>query len=471
MPTLPNCFNCSQDRKDLYQVLSICQQKIVQRDSQIISIAAEIDGVDPLAVLHELAAPDQPHFYLEKRFEDQAVAAIGAIAALETSGTLRFSQAQQFIDSCFDRLSLIGDVFPLSLPRFFCSFTFFDQSQKTSLHFPSASIFLPQWQVLRQHDRCVAITNLVMPPQCNLEALTDTIWQQFQTIRLAKYGIFNLPDSVLQTLNSWKIIDTHPFKAAVQSALGLIEQKQLNKLVVAHAVDVISRLPFQTVQSLHRLRTLHPESYVFSTSSGKGQSFMGASPERLIKIHNSLLATDALAGSAPRGQTIAADTELAAQLFSSQKERLEHQVVVDFIRQRLTHLGLTPQFLAVPDLLKLPNIQHLHTPIRAKMSRQLQPLDLVAALHPTPAVAGTPRAIACQQIHRYEAFERSLYAAPLGWVDAQGNAEFIVGIRSAVVEGCHARLYAGAGIVAGSNPDREFTEVKLKLQALMQALV
>ena len=122
-------------------------------------------------------------------------------------------------------------------------------------------------------------------------------------------------------------------------------------------------------------------------------------------------------------------------------------------------------------LLQLSNIQHLWTPIRAKLPGNIHPLSIVAQLHPTPAVAGVPTRVACKQIRHYETFDRSLYAAPIGWVDYQGNGEFIVGIRSALISSNSARLYAGAGIVAGSDPEKELAEVQLKLQAMLKALV
>jgi menaquinone-specific isochorismate synthase len=241
-------------------------------------------------------------------------------------------------------------------------------------------------------------------------------------------------------------------------------------LVLAHAVDVRSPLPFQWAHSLHNLRQRHPDCTVFSVGNGQ-QSFIGASPERILSIRHHQLVTDALAGSSPRGRSVSEDADLAQRLMSSDKERREHQVVVDFIAQRLTHLGLQPTFSDRPTILQLSNIQHLHTPIHTSVLNHVHPLDILAELHPTPAVAGMPREIACQQIQQYENFGRSLYAAPLGWIDAQGNAEFVVGIRSALLDGHCARLYAGAGIVAGSDPDRELAEIKLKFQTLLQALV
>ncbi len=125
----------------------------------------------------------------------------------------------------------------------------------------------------------------------------------------------------------------------------------------------------------------------------------------------------------------------------------------------------------MPQLLKLSTIQHLHTPIQGCVTEGLSALDLVAALHPTPAVAGTPTDLACDLIRRWEEFDRSLYAAPVGWIDAQGEGEFVVGIRSALLEPERLQLFAGAGIVRDSDPEREIAEVQLKLGALLQALV
>ena len=443
---------------------------------QIASISVEIESVDPLSLLHHRVDPDQPHFYFEKPLQSMAIAATGSVVSCHASGNQRFSQIQDFVEVCKDNLVTIATSKQAQIePRFFCTFTFFDQSHlansESSSTIPSASVFLPQWQVIRQQNLYFLTINLLIHSQIDLARLTEEVWLQFQTSQPNGYHIFHIPNDIRRQLQRWIIKDTYDFKARVTAALKNIQQQHIGKVVLAHAIDVESVLPFHWVHSLDHLRQLHPDCHIFSVSGGSGKSFIGASPERLISIGDRHLITDALAGSAPRGQTPGDDANFAHHLMSSSKERHEHQVVVDFMRHRLSHLGLEPQFASVPSLLQLSNIQHLHTPIRADIPATLHPLEILAELHPTPAVAGIPRDQACQYICRYEPFERSLYAAPLGWVDTQGNAEFIVGIRSALLEGCRARLYAGAGIVAGSNPERELAEVKLKLQALLQALV
>ncbi len=471
-----------QDCKQIYQFLDFCRKRsIAENQPKIASVALEIEAmqstsscrvIDPLIVLNHLHRSNQLHFYLENRDQARSIAAIGSAVALTVNGKERFKQAQNFIQTQLDQILASYPVdFPWTTPRFFCSFTFFDQQTHCDSPFPGATVFLPRWQIIRWQEHHGAIVNLPIQSDSNLQQLTQTIWQEFRSICQAQYDVFQLPQGITPLLNQWEIIDHNSFQPAVTSVLKSIETHQFDKVVLAHAIDVISQLPFQWGRSLNDLRQLHSGCTVFSIGNGNGQSFIGASPERLLSIQNRRFLTDALAGSAPRGRTAIEDDTLGDQLYRSDKERHEHQVVVDFITQRLVNVGLTPRFTATPTLRKLANIQHLHTPIQAILPPSLHPLALVAELHPTPAVAGRPREVACEQICQYEGFERSLYAAPLGWIDAQGNAEFVVGIRSALIDGHRARLYAGAGIVAGSNPDRELAEIRLKLQALLRALV
>jgi menaquinone-specific isochorismate synthase len=261
-----------------------------------------------------------------------------------------------------------------------------------------------------------------------------------------------------------------PFRQSVISALKSIEEKKFSKLVIAHVVDLVSSTPFPIIQALKNLRKHYHNCYIFALGNGEGNHFLGASPERLLKIHNQQFITDAIAGSAPRGSTPEEDFQRGQTLLNSEKERREHQAVVNFISERLQQLGLTVKTTPTT-LLKLSNIQHLWTPIYSHLPTSLHPLEMVGQLHPTPAVSGVPTAITCQEITRYEPFDRSLYAAPIGWIDEQGNSQFVVGIRSALITGNQARLYAGAGIVAGSNPDQEVAEIQLKLQAMLKTLL
>lgn len=471
------------NQKELYQFLVACQQASLEKGcTQIASISVEIPTVDPLAVLQIIGGTQKFQFYLEKRSENEAILAVDATIYAELEGVNRFQHAKTVIYNYLKdtwiwtegkkNISFAG-------PHFFCFFTFFALSKDSQ--FSSATIFLPRWQVACQKNRYTLVANVKVDPQVNLKLLLKEIYNQIAEIKGSEHQPrFRTSINYSQLINS-NSINAESFKSAVVSALKSIQANQFRKIVLANAIDIFSHQPFNLVNSLDNLRQRHPDCYIFSASNGKGQNFLGASPERLISIRDRLLITDALAGSAPRGRTAAEDADFGDCLLGSEKEQREHQFVLDFITQRLSELGLIPQCLPDPQLLKLSNIQHLWTPIQAQLFTNVHPLDIVAQLHPTPAVAGVPTQIVQEQIRRYETFDRSLYAAPLGWIDYQGNCEFIVGIRSALIDNnplsatqdntYRARLYAGAGIVAGSEPDKELAEIQLKLQALLKALL
>ncbi|KST67089.1 isochorismate synthase [Mastigocoleus testarum] len=457
--------------KELYNFLLAAQQYCLENNCQrIANISLAIDPVDPLTIFANLASVNQINFYWQNPSQKEAIAAIDSIEKLEFTGEERFKESEEFINQCRKKiLCFPRDNSSQSSPVFFCSFGFFDRNINQNYPFAEANIFLPRWQISYNHGKCTLIANIIINARADIHKIIQKIWVKIQEITNLKYsGEINILDSNKYIKKA--VTSPSKFKLSVLSALNTINSNYLNKIVLANALDVISNNNFDLFQSLKNLRYLHPNCYIFSTSNGRGQNFIGASPERLISIRKQQLITDALAGSAPRGQTPAEDAASADRLISSQKERHEHSLVIDFITQSLSELGLSPEILK-PRLRRLSNIQHLWTPIQATIPQNVHPLQIVAQLHPTPAVAGTAPDLACKEIRRYENFERGLYAAPLGWIDLLGNSDFVVGIRSALIDGERARLYAGAGIVSGSDPDKEIAEIQLKLQALLKALV
>ncbi len=455
--------------EELYQFLLAQQNGINRHRSQIASISLPIDRVDPLVVLEHLAQPNQLSFYWENQSKKEAIAAIDAVEKLEIAGKTRFIKAEEFIKECLHKINYFPSTNqPFSKPIFFCGFSFFDNNEE-NYPFSAASIFLPRWQVAVKDNRCVLVANTIINERVNIQKILTALWTKIEIIKSLGYNS-SLVNKSSQKYTRKQVANPEKFKSSVSSALEKINSNYLKKIVLADALDIRASHRFNLFQSLNNLRQIHPNCYTFSLSNGKGQNFIGASPERLITIHNQQLIADAMAGSAPRGKTPTEDAINATRLLNSEKEQHEHSLVLNFINQHLCELGLLPQVLA-PRLRQLSNIQHLWTPINAVVPANVHPINIVAQLHPTPAVAGASRDFACNEIRRYENFERGLYAAPLGWVDSDGNCEFIVGIRSALIDGDRARLYAGAGIVAGSDPDKELAEIQLKLQALLKALV
>lgn len=452
----------------LYAYLRANQVCLPPGKSQLLSFSDSVNCVDPLRIFAALNLQNTVHFYGENAARQEIILGFGLCQSLRISGKYRFQLAQQFSQDCFARLTPIANGQGAThLPAIFCGFSFFDSPVLVGA-FPNSFLFLPQIQLSLGSTGGRICCQIVLDQTTNLSPLVESL---FATLRIIRQPpLLSPPPPSLPTLDLPGPVPGPALSQAIARGLDHIQRHRLSKVVLATAVDIDAQQPFQIVHCLQRLRRNYGDCHLFSFGNGQGDCFIGASPERLLSLQNQQLITDALAGSAPRGNTPAADRQLGQQILHNPKEQREHQAVLDYLLTRLTALGLTPQASPLK-LLKLSNIQHLWTQIRAKSPTPLHPLELVAQLHPTPAVAGVPAAIACDFIREHETFERALYAAPLGWLDSQGNSEFIVGIRSALISQNRARLYAGAGIVAGSDPQQEVAEIELKLQTLWRSLV
>ncbi|WP_404785508.1 isochorismate synthase MenF [Altericista sp. CCNU0014] len=460
-----------QDPKALYECLATFQASS-SNDEAIASISLALPPLDPLAALEQLGHATQAHFYWEHPTEKTAIAAMQPIARQSIDGGDRFAKTQRFISEVLQRTATAGELhLPMAGPHFFCSFTFFDKAHHEAQRFPAATVFLPQWQVACVRGQGVLVANLPLTPTANLAQLTDSvlqIWQRLQCRSAIYRDRFSLP--LLHVPEPCLSHQTR-FLEAAEATLTQIRKGELEKLVLSETLEVKTATPLPLAPTLHKLRSRYGDCQIFSLRDDRGQGFIGASPERLLQIQEGRLTADALAGSAPRGRTLREDAALGDRLLKSAKDIHEHRLVLAFIQQRLQSLGIAPHSTSPAHLLQLPNIQHLRTLVTADLPDRIGLLNVLAALHPTPAVAGTPQHSAEPYLRRYEPFDRHLYAAPLGWVDYRGNGSFTVGIRSALLQGNCLRLYAGAGIVAGSDPHREWAEVRLKLQTLLQALV
>jgi len=262
----------------------------------------------------------------------------------------------------------------------------------------------------------------------------------------------------------------------VKLALQHIEAGSVEKVVLARCVDGITDEDFDISATLDALETQHPECFVFAirpggSAQGPAPVFLGATPERLLRVADGCLTTEGLAGSVPRGVSAAMDERLANELLASEKDRHEHEVVCLRIEEALApHVSSLQREVGAPKIKRLKNVQHLHTQIQAQLRGDSSIVGVVDSLHPTPAVGGKPTQNAKELIRELEPFRRGLYAGTAGWVDANGNGEFGVLIRSAMIRGNQISLFAGAGIVLGSEPERETEETRFKLDAILECL-
>lgn len=443
-----------------------------QRDgrAKLVSISLAVDALDPLAVLESIFEPDEPHFYTERPASDTAIAGAEIALAHEAKGASRFSSVRAWMEETLRHTIAVGDVSaPFGGPHFFAGFAFHDEVEAGE-PFPAAFAFVPRWQVALAGKTTTAVANLLVTPDADLAALGQRVWRAHQKFRGFRYGAAEVGDVEQIGPPQFTTREAGDYRAAVTRALGQIEAHAFCKIVLARAQDLTADRPLHPLRMLNGLRQRFPDCYAFSFAHGRGPSFIGASPERLVRVSKGRLETEALAGSIRRGVGASEDAGLASALLRSEKDQREHREVIDDIVARLRPLGIAPEFPAQPQIRRLANVQHLHTPVQAELPATAHVLDVLAAMHPTPAVGGSPREAAVASIRALEGFPRGLYAGALGWLNARGGGEFFVGIRSALVEGAQARVFAGAGIVAGSAPDKEFAETELKFKAMLDAL-
>jgi isochorismate synthase len=259
------------------------------------------------------------------------------------------------------------------------------------------------------------------------------------------------------------------YRAQVDAALRCIAEGVFEKVVLARSVCLRREGGFEPCTVLDTLRRIHPGCAIFAV--GRGESlFFGATPECLVQLRDRRIETASVAGSAHRGRNPEEDLRLGRDLLESKKEQAEHAVVVRALRTVLTPHCEELDIPESPRLMQLQDIQHLETPIAGTARGDTSILDLLGTVHPTPAIAGEPREAALEWLADHENLDRGWYGGPVGFADTSGGGCFFAALRSSVVVGEEARLFAGAGIVEGSQPELELCETRLKLRTMLAPL-
>jgi salicylate biosynthesis isochorismate synthase/menaquinone-specific isochorismate synthase len=259
------------------------------------------------------------------------------------------------------------------------------------------------------------------------------------------------------------------YEEAVARAVERIRAGGLEKVVLAREVDVHAPAAHDPAAILGVLRQEFRSCYVFAVGRGEA-TFLAASPELLVRREGQRASSVALAGSIGRSADPAVDDHLGERLLRSEKDRHENAIVARRIATTLRPLSVWTTAAPEPALVRVANIQHLATPIRAQLASAVPVIELAGALHPTPAVGGEPGAVATAMIPTLEGIDRGWYAGAIGWTDTAGDGEFCVALRCALLRGALARLYAGCGIVRDSDPAAELGETEVKLGALLPLL-
>ncbi len=431
---------------------------------------------------------------------EATVVGSGAAATLTATGDDRFAAVREAAADLFAS----GDVHAGTLaarPRLFGGFAFHEEhvaqgGEPPWGDYPSAGFLLPRVQLTYTGTDPTTgdadagseawLTVTAVGPDASAAAVETRLDEARETVEsLPAPGTVADPPGVADRRRT---TDRGAWRDSVNAALGRIEAGDLRKVVLAQALEADLEQPLDLPDTLTRLAGRYPDCYRFllepihpddamADAGDAGDAddprpgFFGATPERLVDLTGRTVETGALAGTTGRGETPAEDEWLAQELLADDKNVHEHELVADAIREQLAPYAASVS-TGERRIRRLATVQHIETPITAELAADHHVLDLVEALHPTPAVGGLPPDRALQTIRDTEPFDRGWYAAPVGWFDAAGYGSFAVAIRSAVAspDDRQVTMFAGVGLVADSDPDREWDEVQLKYRPILDEL-
>jgi isochorismate synthase len=426
---------------------------------------------------------------------------LGRVRVVETGGRARFREASDAARRLWQELEVLGDPGPVETgPLLLGGFAFSPElaSEGAWADFPAGRLVLPELLLL-ERDGDLWLTATAAERSAIVPTLAGSIEQLFGQREAVPHdcadygtgekhapsgrravgesdgalaaGMTAGPEYRVRADRSHRV-----YRAQVETARQAITSGDLEKVVLARSLLVQHDGRFDVAGLLDRLARIYPSCVTFAISV-PGARFLGATPELLVARRGAAVHSSAVAGSAPRGRTPEEDERLGRALRENKKEQEEHAIVVRGITGALGEPCASLEFPESPRLLRLEGIQHLETPIAGTL-RAGEPkpsvLELGGRLHPTPAVSGSPAPAACDWIFRSEGMERGWYAGAIGFVDRGDGGELRVALRSGLVrsrrDGDSARLYAGGGIVADSDPERELEETRVKLRALLAPL-
>jgi salicylate biosynthesis isochorismate synthase len=422
--------------------------------------------VDPASVALASRRAGEPWFCFEQRDRGgAALAALGCVRALEGSGRDRFGEVARAWRALASEASGDAGEHLVAVGGF--AFAAAGGAAPDWGGFAPASLHVPEVAVLRRGDEVSVTLAALATPDDTPDDLVARVEARAAELVSAPLPLLD-PDPVGVT----RVVSTMPpehYEAAVARAVERIRSGELEKIVLAREVEVHATAPHDASAVFAVLREAFPSCFVFCAGRGDA-AFVAASPELLVRREGLRASSLALAGSTRRSADPAVDDHLGEQLLQSPKDRGEQRIVSERILRTLEPHAVWTTAAPEPVLVKVANIQHLGTPIRAQLASPVPAVELAGVLHPTPAVGGEPFAVAAPLIPALEGLDRGWYAGPVGWTDANEDGEFCVALRCALLRGGVARCYAGVGVVAESDPAAELAETEIKLAALLPVL-
>jgi len=415
--------------------------------------------VENVAAMQWLACQSIPiKTYWANRNQEFKMAGVGIAHEISGQETPElkylFSQLRQYLNPDYPEL------------RYYGGFQF-NRGSKPSQEWKSFGAYrfvIPQFELHRSHEGTFLVCNFLH--NGNADSPSDALLQQLDEVQFE----ITLSDWEERTiLHRRDIPDRAEWHAILGTALEEMEAGIYEKVVLARKATLTFNDPVDPVAYLLRLRRMTEETFNFYFQADDRHAFLGATPERLFKRQGRTILTEAIAGTRPRGLTTRDDERYSRALLNSEKELREHSIVVDMIASVLSKYCQELEVDEEVQITRLSHVQHLCKHFKGELDEVTSDADLVDALHPTPAMGGFPTELALEAIEDLEPFNRGWYAAPIGFV-GHDHTEFVVGIRSALIERERVSLYSGAGIVLGSDPAEEWQEIEDKISKFLKAL-
>ncbi len=352
-------------------------------------------------------------------------------------------------------------------PVMFGGFSFDPLKAKTTLwsKYADSLFHVPKYMLTIVKGQTYLTTNIVCTPNDDYTLFEKVITERNQLFTSLTQDTDINPAKLLEM----KEISPLQWKQTVDNVVEDLKTGSLKKVVLARELRLLFDHHVKADVILENLYNQQRDSFIFVFESN-GDCFIGATPERLVKKQGKNVFSTCLAGSIRRGKNEKEDNILGQTLLNDQKNLNEHGFVVEMIKEALEESCEEIILPDKPQLMKIRDIQHLYTPVIGKCQKDASLLLLVERLHPTPALGGLPKQEAVEKIRQVEILDRGFYAAPLGWVDYRGNGEFSVSIRSGLIQGKEASLFAGCGVVANSDSESEYLETSLKFRPMLRAL-
>lgn len=407
--------------------------------------------------------PGGERFYFESDQSPVAIAGLGIAAQISSDGENRFTELGLSARELFQKIICINESDSLPRPILLGGGSFFDSTERGEWDsFPSATLVLPRYALIRIGGKTFFSANQLSATNESIRLEAESFIAKFESANLSSPS---MPDEIITSETS-----RTDWQSAIERSVKMIQQGELKKIVLARPMQATGNRAIDVPAMLEHLGDSCPICFRFLFEFSPATTFAGATPERLVSVSGSKFATAAIAGSIRRGEFPAEDKALGQQLLNSTKDQSEHDFVVEQIREKMSPLAEALNIDSAPELFRMPNIQHLRTNISGALKPNHSILNIVAALHPTPAVGGTPTDSALRVMRGLEGFERGWYAAPVGWIDSNGDGDFVVAIRSGLFRENSATLFGGAGIVENSDPQKEWDETGLKIRFLLNAM-